>query len=156
MSRHIVTEEIKQDWDLITEAMKWKVLPKKTTNYNTVVHIPTLIFCNISFDVPTGDYMHPLAFYFFPLPSIDFRLVFPILIVDEFFPSAECPQCSTGLNYCYYNDLYNIECCNFYDINDNCVITCGENQLPSDDFVCTCIENYGPPGNCSGKKCILL
>ena len=66
---------------------------------------------------------------------------------------AACPQeCSVGLMQCY--DMGGIaECCNFYSIDDNCLSTCGVNQLPDQNYTCVCFGFYGPPGNCSGKTC---
>ena len=43
-------------------------------------------------------------------------------------------------------------CCNFYDINDNCLTVCGTNQEPNSDYTCVCSGFFEPQGDCNGKK----
>ena len=67
--------------------------------------------------------------------------------------SAACSQvqCDAGLMACYESGGTQ-NCCNFYDVSDNCLSECGTNQEPDGSYTCVCTGFFEPPGTCNCKQ----
>ena len=69
-----------------------------------------------------------------------------------FSPLPACNvECDVGLMHCY-RDGASQKCCNFYDVDDNCVAECDTNQAPNGDYTCLCSGFFEPQQDCTGER----